>query len=68
MYACISVPAGAIPYSSAYNYQDGLPIWLYNLNCSGNEQQIYSCPVVHVTSVYCDHYNDASVQCAGTVK
>ena len=44
---------------------DGVPIWLYNLNCSGNEQELANCSVFKISYGYCNHYNDATVRCPG---
>ena len=66
-FECKTVPTGAFPYSNAgQNYnKDGVPIWLYNLKCSGNEQELTNCSVVKSSYGYCAHYNDATVRCPG---
>ena len=68
-FKCKTVPTGAFPYSNAgQNYTiDGVPIWLYNLNCSGHEQELSNCSFVKSSYGYCNHYNDATVRCPGKV-
>ena len=61
---CIS-PAGVFFYAySQYGPGTG-PVWLNNVNCIGVEQRLIDCPVISNNDAYCDHYNDAAVQCTG---
>ena len=64
--SCIHVGVG-YPYN--YGGQTG-PVWLQNLNCTGNELQLFNCPVVNIPNTYyfCDHNYGAAVQCAGKKK
>ena len=52
-----------------YNYTDPgsdlVPVWLYNVSCTGNEADIMQCPS-SVGVQNCNHSHDAGVQCFGT--
>ena len=56
--------------SSRYGLGTG-PVWLQGLDCTGNEYELFDCPVVNNppnTYFICDHSNDAGVLCTGKVK
>ena len=60
---------GAIPYSNArYGRGDGRNV-LDNLRCTGRENSLLNCPHrgIGVTSRYCDHSDDAGVECPGNL-
>ena len=64
LHSCIS-PAGVfLNLYGQYGLGTG-PVWLNNVNCIGVEQQLIDCPVISNNDSYCDHYNDAAVQCTG---
>ena len=68
MPAVLLVYVGVTEYSY-YKYGLGTgPVWLKGLKCTGTESQLFNCPVANIPSnsyLYCDHSNDAGVQCAG---
>ena len=58
--------SGPIIYSSTWQYGIGQgPIWLYDIRCSGDEEELFDCPFNNPYLLYCDHYNDAGVMCQG---
>ena len=63
----IIISAGVISYSYYARFGQLFgPIWLYNLNCSGEERGIFNCSVFNFTSSdLCGHYNDPGVTCPG---
>ena len=56
---------GAISYSNSVSGPGTGPVWLQNLMCTGSEQQLFNCSVMATPNEYCNHYNDAGVQCTG---
>ena len=40
-------------------------IILQDLNCMGEEGNLYSCPIANSKSSNCDHTEDAGVKCGG---
>ena len=59
---------GAIPYINAhYGRGDGVNV-LDRLHCTGSESTLLTCPHngSDITSYYCDHFDDAGVECPGT--
>lgn len=63
----IIISAGVISYSYYARFGQLFgPIWLYNLNCSGEERGIFNCSVFNFTSSnLCGHYTDPGVTCPG---
>lgn len=43
------------------------PIWLHQVQCSGQEISLLHCSVVLNSNLHCTHENDASVKCSGTL-
>ncbi|KAI4872554.1 hypothetical protein NFI96_003103 [Prochilodus magdalenae] len=43
-------------------------VWSEELQCRGNESQIYSCPTSSSLKHYCSHDSDVGLVCAGSVK
>ena len=68
-YNCGLLLTGPIVYSSTWQYGIAQgPIWLYSVRCTGDEEQLFDCPLssnYNPYSPYCDHYNDAGVMCQG---
>ena len=69
MLHCYSLGIPGYSYSLQYGIGSG-PVWLHNIECTGDEFNLLDCPSVHSDSAYgyysiCDHYNDASVICPG---
>ena len=64
VFICIS-PAGVFLFAQ-YGLGTG-PVWLNNVNCIGEEQRLIDCSIIKIpnTIFYCDHHNDAAVQCTG---
>ena len=58
---------GSIPRRNAFYGQGSGPIWLNYVSCIGNETSLLNCSN-RGTRYYCRHYDDAGVQCLGTVK
>ncbi len=58
---------GAIAFSSAYFGPGDGPVWLRNVVCDGTEQSLANCSHegLIVAPSYCNHFQDASVQCPG---
>ena len=65
MFINVTMPAGPIAYQYAAYGRGSGPVWLKNLKCTGNEKQLFNCSFMPTIYSYCDHYNDASVRCAG---
>ena len=43
------------------------PIWLYSVDCVGNEETILQCNFLLAdTHRYCSHHDDVGVKCYGT--
>ena len=65
----IFVIQGAIPYINAhYGRGDGVNV-LDGLHCTGSESSLLTCPHngIGITPSYCDHFDDAGVECPGTI-
>ena len=43
------------------------PIWMDDVNCKGNELQLWKCPSQAWGRHNCDHHKDTGVICSGTV-
>lgn len=43
------------------------PIWLHQVQCSGQEISLLHCSVVLNSNLHCTHENDASVKCSGEI-
>ena len=58
---------GAIPRLNAYYGRATGPIWLDYLRCTGNESTILNCTNYGASSIssFCDHGDDAGVECPG---
>jgi len=51
------------------HYGQGIgPIWLDNVQCLGNESDIFECAHNGIGKHKCDHNKDASVECSGMPK
>ena len=61
--------AVAAPMSVHYGEGTG-PIWLDNVQCVGNESNIFTCTHdgIGYYNCTCEHDNDASVECLGMPK
>ena len=55
-------PPIAVRYGAYYGQGSGY-IWLYDLSCNGNERAIEECPHAGWGRHYCDHNEDAGVEC-----
>lgn len=44
------------------------PIYLDDLNCTGNEENLWSCPATQEEDQDCGHKEDAGVVCSGLVQ
>ena len=44
---------------------EGVPIWLDNVDCSGNEDKLIDCRRNEIVNQNCTHNNDAAVICGG---
>ena len=65
---CYCIHAYPLAGVFLYTYSPYGPVWLNNVNCIGVEQRLIDCPVIKISNndlLYCDHYNDAAVQCTG---
>ena len=58
---------GSIPRRNAFYGRGSGPVWLNYVSCIGNETSLLNCSHSG-TRYYCSHYDDAGVQCLGTVK
>ena len=59
-------PVRALP---GYQVPDGTgQIWLNNVRCTGNEENLISCSHNGWGNTYCGHYQDAGVECSATGK
>ena len=56
---------GEIPHLNAYYGRTTGPIWLDYLRCTGDESSILNCTHYEIDSIspYCDHGDDAGVDC-----
>ena len=59
--------AGSTAYSRAYYGQGSGPIWLDDLGCNGREARLSECINYRIGPNNCQHSEDASVACEGTV-
>ena len=50
--------------NAQFGYGSGT-IWLDNVNCSGSESTLLSCPHYGIGQHNCGHYEDAGVRCSG---
>ena len=55
--------AVAAPLSAHYGQGTG-PIWLDNVQCLGNESDIFACEHIEIDNQNCEHLQDASVECS----
>ena len=55
---------GARSFRFAYFGQGIGPIWLDNVQCSGNEQFLVNCTANAIGVHNCGHYEDAGVRCS----
>ena len=51
---------------AAYGQGKG-PIWLDDVNCNGNETDLFDCQQSQIGTSNCHHINDASVICGGNI-
>ena len=77
MHGYVIFGLGASPqYYGYYGYSSG-PIWLYSIDCNGNETSLFDCPHYGNSYYYyyhdpesdydfCDHSMDIGVICPGT--
>ena len=54
---------GAVPLPSYYYYHYYHPTYIYELNCTGVENNIWDCPYDDSYNYYCSYYQDATVVC-----
>ena len=54
------------PLSAQYGQGAG-PIWLNNLQCLGNESDLFMCPQNEIGYQNCKHDKDVSAECLGTL-
>ena len=57
--------AVAAPLAARYGQGAG-PIWLDNVQCLGNESNLFACMHNGIGSHSCKHEEDASVECSGS--
>ena len=45
------------------------PLYIIDVNCTGDEDSIWDCPLNGLSSDHCNsgHYNDASLSCGGKI-
>ncbi len=53
--------------NSYFGATEGLPIWINDVRCTGNETSILDCPNDGIGNIpfYCDRFDHAGVQCPG---
>ena len=56
---------GAVAFSSAHFGAGTGPIYLDNVDCSGNESDLFDCSQSSVVNCYNGHSEDAGVRCQG---
>ena len=61
------LPTGAVAFSNAHFGPGTGPIYLDNLDCSGNESNLTDCARSSYVSCYYGHAEDAGVRCQGAV-
>ena len=57
---------GAIPLTGWYT-ERLKAIHINDLNCTGSEESVWECPHNGIEGYSCNHYQDASVICQGTL-
>ena len=64
----VIVSSGAIPLSNAYFGRGTGAILIDYVSCTGSEQFLANCTNngIGITSSFCNHNQDAGVQCPGT--
>ena len=64
---CYFTDAGAIGATGRFT-ESTLPLHIIDLNCTGTEQRVIDCPQNSLLGQHaCDHRQDASVRCQGTI-
>ena len=54
---------GSIAFTDSKISEHILPLHIIDLNCTGDENNIWQCPMNSLTQHQCWHYNDAVVGC-----
>ena len=67
LYFPLLLSQGPIARHNSYYGRVTGPVWFDNLRCTGSESSIFNCTHngVGVQALYCNHRNDAGVECSG---
>ena len=57
---------GSVAYSTATQFGQGTgPIFIFVIDCTGQESNLFDCPYSSIPTSSCTHYYDVGVKCEG---
>ena len=63
---CLTCSIGSVPYTTATQFGQGTgPIFISDVQCTGQESNLFDCSYRSVPTSSCTHYHDAGVKCEG---